>query len=306
MCSSIILTGPSQGDEYGTQPLVTELPTLDTNHNDFVEISCQITLSANQDPKYIKDYSPRLRFYLTTEGKICTLYPRNHSHPCTDHDDTCAGFDYTYYEEDGTETINFTYHIFPIARMNNSVITCGVYYRGNDSYTQSAVMISIQDGPTCSPSTTTELPTTVTNATTKTTESPTTTEPPKTTEPPTITPFSTTEDKTTTPNTESPTIQTTACDTPHSITDTITMKEDTFFSGVGIAILVGIILLLANFIQLWVIIKNRRAAAMPAIDLPDERGIQNSITFDQHRIETDRHSLELEEVLENSMAKENG
>ena len=297
--------------KYGTQPYVTELPTLDTNHADFVAISCQITLPADQDPEYINDYSPRLRFYLTTDGKVCTLRPQNHSHPCTDHHDTCAGFNYIYYEE-GTKTINFTFHVFPIARMNNSVITCGVHYRGNDSYTQSALMISIQDGPTCSPFTTTELPTMMTNATTKTTESTTTefqttTEPPTesstTTKPPTITPLSTTQNNTKIPNTETPTIPAIACDTPKSTAKAISMKEDTFFSAVGIVILVGIILLLGNFIQLWVIIKNRRAAAMPAVDLPDEHGEQNDITY---RIETEQCGIELEEVLENSMAKESG
>ena len=84
------------------------------------------------------------------------------------------------------------------------------------------------------------------------------------------------------------------------------MKKDTFFSGVGIVILVGIILLLANFIQLFVIIKCRQTAAR-SIDLRDERREQNNI-IDQDRLETDRHGIELEEinVLENSMAKESG
>ena len=76
----------------------------------------------------------------------------------------------------------------------------------------------------------------------------------------------------------------------------ISVEKDTFFSAVGIVVLVGIILLLANFIQLFVIIKRRRVAA---IDLPDECGERNGNSLD-HR---DRRRIE---VLENSMAKGSG
>ena len=258
LCSSVKLTGPS--DEYGTQPTIVELPTLNTSHTDFVTVKCQITLPANLSAQDRAYYRPRLRFYLTADGKVCTLRDENNSHPCNSDDHTCAGFNYTYMpdKEEDIETINFAYNVTTIARMNNSVVTCGVLYHRVDCYSQTAAMISIQDGPTCDQSTTT------TNAITTTTESATTTESPTTTLP------STTEDETTITST-----------TPQPAdTGEIIVHRTVFVPVVGIAVLVGITLLVANGIQLAVIIK-RRASTEVQVSATNGTALEHGTEFDR-------------------------
>ena len=262
--------GPS--DEYGTQPSIIELPTLNTSHTDFVTIKCQITLPANLSAQNLNYYHPMLRFYLTADGKVCTLRDRNDSHPCNSDDDTCAGFHYTYYEEEDIKTINFTYHVTTIARMNNSVVTCGVYYRGvGNYYTQTAAMISIQDGPTCGQSTTTTNATTTATESTTTTKSSTITE---STESPTTIHPSTTEDETILTTKASTTPQ------PTCTADTGKFIERVFFPVVGIAVLVGITLLVANGIQLVVIIK-RRASTEVQVSATNGTALEHGTEFDR-------------------------
>ena len=304
VCGSLSVAGPF--DEHGNDSPITELLPLYVNGTAPVVISCRVTTNQSLD-----GINPRLRFYLTRDGAICTLRSGTGSHTCPALDNEYEHFRYEYNQTKGTNVINFTYYISPIARMDQSVVTCGVehYRTGAHCFGQLAALISFQDGPTCGPRPSTtiikEMPTI--------TKSPKSTEPPTTTRSPTITecptntciwPSMTTKIS----NTETPTISTTrtASDTPVSTaeTDTISVKQDTFFSAVAIIILVGIILVAANFIQMWVIIKFRRAAApAAAIDPPDEHGIE----FDEHHTEIHQHSnVEEATMIENSMAKENG
>jgi hypothetical protein len=276
------VTGPL--DENGIVPHYTTLLTVDADYSAPIIIRCQVIIPAN----VIDDFSPRLRFYLPRDSSLCIALSGNGSHEGLGYDNECDGFNYTYYEEKDANTISFTYHVVPIARMDLSVVNCGVKRDSSPTscFGQLAALISFQNGPTCSP------PSNTTNETTKIIIEPskTTTQPPKTT------PHSMTESKTTIPQAETPIITTTVYPPPPK-TDTISMEQDTFFSAVGIVVLVGIVLLSANFIQLYIIIKRRRVTAT-AIDLPDERGGRNDTT--------DRRGIELVGVLENSMAKENG
>ena len=54
------------------------------------------------------------------------LFHGNDSH--TNLVNECGGFNYIYYEDKDATIINFAYHIIPIARMDLSVVNCGVEY----------------------------------------------------------------------------------------------------------------------------------------------------------------------------------
>lgn len=297
MCASTNITLKGPLNEHGNEPLFPTLLPLDADYAGLVVISCQVTTPADVS----NDFNPRLRFYLPRDAKVCTLRSVNGSHELFD--GPCHGFNYTYdekhtyYEEKGVTTKSFTYHVIPIARMDQSVVNCGVRHRVfTGCFGNVAAVISFQDGSTCS-TVTNAISTTIDPATTTTTNNLPTTTPHSTTTPEANTPTvtcacTTTPRSTTTPEVVTPT-------TTIAGPGAISMKKDTFFSAVCIIILVGSILLLANFIQLWMIIRRRRLAAT-AID--EHRGS----TLDQHHINADQRDIELEEVLENSMAKESG
>ena len=309
VCASTHITVRGPFDENGNEPSRTTLQRVDADYDSPIVIRCQVTIPAN----VMNNFNPRLRFYLPRDSSLCKVPSGNDSH--TNLVNECGGFNYIYYEDKDATIINFAYHIIPIARMDLSVVNCGVEYAQPPTFCfgHLAAVISFQDDPTCNPpssmtnettetGTTTKLPIITDHPTTnETIETGTTTELQKTTDHPT------TDDKTTTPKAETPTNKTTTLNTPSKIDTTtpyiipptaaeISVEKDTFFSAVGIVVLVGIILLSANFIQLYVIIKRRRVAA---IDLPDECGERRL----DHR---DRRGIELEGVLENSMAKESG
>ena len=261
MCESITLTGPF--DKHGNQPSPVKMLTLDANCSAPVEISCRVTIPADYD---ISEFNPRLRLYLR-DGDVCTMLSGSHTHQFD-------GFHYNVSETyDANDTmIHFTYYVTPIiiARMDRSVVTCGIQHRVTQCFTQLAAMISFLDDSTC---------TTSTNATT-------------TSDPTTNTHSSTTEDLDATK--------------PRKIT----MNGSVFFPVVGIVILVGIILLVANGIQLWVIIvimKKRGTATQKADDVsatnpialdPDTEigcNVDSKSQGNGLHVELDQHGIESED-----------
>ena len=108
-------------DENGEPPARTTLLTLQTSWTDPAVIRCQVTLP---DDGEMHLYNPRLRLYLTDNGRVCELFSHNDSRSRVDEE--CEGFHYTYYEHKETNMMNFSYHILPLSpRINGSVVMCG-------------------------------------------------------------------------------------------------------------------------------------------------------------------------------------
>lgn len=268
----------------------------DLYSEDPIVIRCQLNRTA--DPNV--DYELRLKIDFTSLDE-------KQYHWLTDPDQTFESI-FQSWREGNVTYYNVSVNASP--KLERSIISCGAEYqpiqemRRQHCYTKSVAVIIFQDYDPCDYPTASPVTTPITPPTNSTGEVLTTkwaTSIP--------TPVATVTDSNSSPT---PTNITTTLDTPSKIDTTtayitlptaaeISMEKDTFFSAVGIVVLVGIVLLLANFIQLYVIIKRRRVAAT-ASDLPDKRGERNDNAFDPR----DRRGIELEEVLENSMAKESG
>ena len=255
-----------------------------------IEIKCQLVLPDNQNLMDMT-YNPRLRIYLTSEGQT-HLLPGAHS--------GVEEFKYKLNKSEEANIRNFTFNITANARLERSIITCGVVYHpgggmsSKDCFTGSAALIKFQDYDPCSSTTAppTTPPTTplTTLPTTPPTIPPTTTSiaPPITStgEPTTTTAFTTDDPKTSTelPSTTHATEMLTTTEATVATGQTGSVKGETFYSTVAVLFAVGIVLLLANIVQMTIIVKRKRVVKVPVSD--DISGGE-SPTF------------------ENSMAKEN-
>ena len=212
---------------------------------------------------------------------------------------------------------NITYYdvfINASERLERSIISCGADYQPTHGmphqhcYTKSVAVIIFRDydpcdHPTATPAATPTIPPT-NSSTSKLVTTKRATAPPVTTPitPPTTS--STDEILTTkwamsipTPN------KTLATQTGANVSDThITMNKREFFLVVGIAILVGITLVVANGVQLWVIIimRNRRANPKVQISATKDAALERDTEMDC--------GLESEEgtTIQNNVATDSG
>ena len=275
LCGPAVLKGPL--DEDGNSLLRAEANLI--SGDPFVIIKCQLNRT---DSNVTYTYNPRLNIFRTSDGHVLTKRK-----------------DYGV-DEDG----NYVFNISVYAELDKSIVTCGVDYRPSQDqgtsfkycYTVSAALIILRDNIPCDTSTTaaTSPETTPTTPSTTSSTVPSTT---STGKPPTTKLTTSSTKSTSMPNpTETRTPPATTTSQPRVDTDkNIAVKKETFFSVVSIAIVVGIILLVANGIQMWVIIiivKNRKTTKAANVSAT------NGIALDQHGIEIEQHGIELDRGLE--------
>ena len=218
-------------------------------------------------------YVKRLRIYFTNvrDDTVALFHDVKPSHQIINE----------FHSETIGNVIHYTFNITVNPKLNRSIITCGAGYpyqgRKKYCYTASAALIFLQACVT----NTTETPVTpVSNTSPTTPKVITTTETPVTnasqitpkvtTTETSVTPVFTTSPTTPKANTTNETpvtpVSNTSETTPKVNSDGIILNKEEFFPVVGIAILVGVALLVANVIQLWVIVRNRRTATRTTVD----------------------------------------
>jgi hypothetical protein len=283
MCGTATLRGPLREDGQVEQILRVE---ADLYSKDPIVIRCQLNRTA--DPSV--HYNRFLKIYFTSldEEEHHILTPNN-LNPIFESE-------FHIYPKPLGDIIYYDVYINASTRLERTIIACGADFgMPPQCYTTSTAVVIFRDydpcdHPTATPETTPTTPST--NSSTSTTKWATASTVTTPTTPPTIS--STSESPTTKwdPTSIPTPIKTQTTQTGADIDDTqrVIMNKKEFFPVVGIAILVGIILLVANVIQLWVIIimRKRRAAAKVQIS------VTNDVALKQHGIELD-HGLESEE-----------
>ena len=251
-CGSATLRGPMREDGV-VEPVLRVEASLYSG--DPIVIRCQLSLTA--DPNV--DYNLRLKIDFTSldEKQYHKLVPGD------------SIFESTFLPPSPQGNITY-YDVFINAsrRLERSIIACGAEYHDQLCYTKSYAVIIFRDYDLCDHPTDTS----VITPTTPSTNNYSSTSKLVTTNSPTAIPVTT---PITPPiNSSTSELPTTKWDptsmpNPNKIPATqtgvdahITMNKREFFLVVGIAILVGITLLVANGVQLWVIIimRNRRRA----------------------------------------------
>lgn len=266
-CGPVELIGPLNEHGFSEQ-----LVNIKANISDTIVIKCQLSRT-DPDVNY-RMYNPMLKICITTLRDVKELYPiiiRNRD---------------KFQIQEG-DVMNYSINITASVMLDRSVIICGAHYQPFESmdheycYSGSAAIIVIEDHDQCDTPSTSLTPSQTTPTTPPTTSSPLPTTPstkrklttpaaPPANTPPisptTCTSFavqptiSTTSMLITTVTPTTP-VSTTSQPTPESeIEPFIAVNPKVFYPVVGIAMLVCIILLVANGIQLTTIVKNRRAA----------------------------------------------
>lgn len=288
-CGSATLRGPMEEDRVVKSVLRVNASFY---REDPIVIRCQLDLTA--DPNV--DYNLRLKIEYTSLDEPRHLWLTNQSSF-----NTLSEGNVIYY--------NVSINASP--KLERSIIACGAEVRPRGSlgpfqhcYTKSFAIIIFRDYDLCDHPTDTPVITPTTSSTNSptsklvTTNSPTAT--PVTTP---ITPSTVSTSKLVTTETATASSVTTPTTPPPPNFDPPVPIIEIFSSVTGIAILVGIILLVANVIQLGVIIIMRNRRSNPRVQI----SATNDAALEQQDIEMDC-GLESEEgtTIQNGLATDSG
>lgn len=211
LCDSVELAMVEAGQQQDV------LLRLQPNSNGTVVVRCQMTIYDD------REYNPRLRMYLTSNGNECVL--SNHE---SGNGANCNEVQFSY----DNDTIHI-YYIDCNSVVNKSIVTCGVEVNSMRCFGGASGLIDGCDTVPPPPTTTTtspEDPTTATTTTASPTPTSTTTASPRQTSMTTEKPTTTPEDNAITTATEQPTTDT----TPEIIVSTDKAKGNNTCAGIGI------------------------------------------------------------------------